>query len=78
MPAVGNASDENSFAVNIQEQFQLMESFPDSIKRLVWEAPIPMDLREVKAVLVKFGEGKALDLIVCVLQDAYPGWRMSK
>lgn len=73
----GNVSSDDASRIvhySMEEQFQLSDSLPASLKLLIQQAPVNMDPREVHEVLKKFGEQRGREIIEQVLKTSYPGW----
>lgn len=75
---IGNASSAAGVQVvdsDLTEQLALLDALPAPVRDIVWRAPIPMDLREVSAVLQIYGTVQGRRLIIQVLDQEFPNWR---
>lgn len=76
----GNVVSDSSIVVvraDRAEQMRLYDSLPLRWRRLIDDLPVPQDLREVVAVLARFGEVVGYGLIVETYKGQYPGWTPS-
>jgi hypothetical protein len=62
--------------VSMQEQMTILDALPAEVKAIVHAAPVPVDVREFKAVVDMYGDARAAELIKEVLAKVYPGWTM--
>ncbi|MDB5393693.1 MAG: hypothetical protein JWM91_1199 [Rhodospirillales bacterium] len=57
-------------------QMKLMDLLPADLKQVVWLAPVPLDVRQVKTMHNDYKAGAAERLKAAILRE-YPGWRMA-
>lgn len=69
----GNAP---STAIEADRRWQmvLMDRLPADLKRVVWEAPIPLDLRQVQTMRNDHGKSAPERLKAAILRE-YPEWQ---
>jgi hypothetical protein len=55
------------------EQMDLLDGLSIDLKRIVWEAPVPLDVRQVKQIQNAYAKSASERLIAAIKRD-YPDW----
>lgn len=65
----------NIIGDSYENQFAIYETLDSAVKRVVQQAPVNMDMEEVKMICLRYGEQSAW-VIEQYLKQAFPGWEM--
>lgn len=76
--AKGNVGlgDTRTLTADTAEQMAAMDTLPRKVKELLWQLPIPQDVRQVKEVLEIFGVEEGLRLMEAEFKRQYPEWEL--
>lgn len=59
---------------DLGRQMALMDRLPAPLKRVVWDAPIPLDLVQVEQIRKAYGKNAPSRLRMAITRE-YPQWR---